>query len=914
MSIKSLSSIINDSNINFYFDNKPIKLGEYEKINLNISETIIKNDKKSNLMLYVGDEAMYVPILMHIAITTYISNMLDQDNYIMDSIDIGDKLFVGGKVVVYKSCENIGKDDKRVTVAYMDKKGIKDGTLILPKNSFYKIIPYSGDVKGNKMNTTKGSRSFITKEFIANTLDKEIARKIIDKDVEDRLRVKELLKRFVGIIKNTNVIVLPNKDDIQNLLQRITVKFEEKEYSFTELFPCSYVTSSHNEVDYPGNYSKQEPLFKFTTSVATAYEMVRQDKNIKNVFILDGNCISKEYSDLERIISRKSINKVNIITDYRKLPNISELIDNEETDVYAWTENALLDLSLEEYLSFEDEVFKDQKRSVDSYLNKVYNSELVEDKGIGDLIIDTRKDISKIIKSNIDESHKNLFLMSSYGILNMLETTPFPIQLLEKYIYELGIMVTLPAIAIDNLKSLVRDINADDEIKILEKRVINNLETITDNLYYKNDKWNEIWDKTYKYRSNTYVKRNKDKGIVLVRKQYEAKILSYYFKNRGINVEVQSIDKFTPKDIYDEALLLGGYNLKKSDILNDPHFKKVNFLMYKSEERKYKGLINKDKILKSKIENNNKLYDILEIEPFDGFKDINEPSEYINDSNNTNEEANEIIDIQKYIEDNQFKIDFSKTGYSQNIDAKSTVEIVKMMVSENNEYALFTKQPDVYIIDWEKESLRKRKANDIKEEDYILFINEYLSEESNIVIDIIEKLIEKGLLDEEIKSQYALTRYWKAKLEEYRNENNYTLKDISNFFKMHGENIHYASIRGWISNKRIIGPRNESAYKIISEFVDDTYMKENWKNIYEASSNIRSLHTHMRNKVDKLIRSNFFKKENIEKDSEEIKIIADIIGDTNQYITTAQVHKIYDYNKEVPASISNKLLDMENLY
>lgn len=914
MKVKSIKPFLNDLNVNFCFDKKPINLGNYEKLNLNIFENIMNNDKKSNLMLYVGDESMYISILIHIALTTYISNMLDPDNYILDNIDIGDKLFVGGRVVVYRSCEDIGRDIKRAELAYIDKNGIEDGTYKLPQDFFYRIVPYSGDIKGNKMNNSKGTKNFITKEFISKSLDEEAARKIISKEVKEQELAKEVLKKFAGIIKNTNIIVLPNKDDIQNLLQRITIVFEDKQYLFTELFPCSYITSGHNVVDYPGNYSKQESLLKFTTSIATAFEIVRQDRDIKNVFIFDNSCAVKEYPDLERIMSRKSVDKVNIITDWRKLTNISELVENEEIDIYAWTENALLDLNLEEYLSYKDEVFKNQKLLVDSYLNKSYNAELIEDENIGNLIIDTRKNIIKIMKSNIDEGHKNLFLISSFGILNMLETTPFPIKILEKYISELGVMTTLPSIALDNLKLLLKEMMADHEVKILANKVIDNLRAVIDELYEENYKWSKLLGKIDKYRKSTYFKKSKDRGIVLVRKQYETKILRHYLEIKGIQVEVESIDKFIPNDMYDEALLLGCYNLKNSDILNDSYIKNVTFLIYKSEENKYKSLIDRDKKTKYKIEKNNKLYDVLEIEPFDGFIDINEPQVHINDSSNMDEESVEIIDIQKYIDNNQFKIDFSKTGYSQNIDIKSTVEVVKMMISENNEYALLTKQSELYVIDWEKETLRKRKISDISEGDYILFINEYLDEESNIVINVIEDLIQKGILDNDTKAKYDLTRYWKDKLAEYMKYNDYTFKDISNKLKMHKENIHNVTIRNWIKNKRIIGPRNENTYKSISEIVNDTYMKENWKNIYKSASDIRSIHTHIRGKIDKLIVNNFFKKENIKDCNEEIKIISDIIGDTNQYITTAQVSKLYDYKKEVPAYMSNKLLDIENIY
>ena len=90
-------------------------------------------------------------------------------------------------------------------------------------------------------------------------------------------------------------------------------------------------------------------------------------------------------------------------------------------------------------------------------------------------------------------------------------------------------------------------------------------------------------------------------------------------------------------------------------------------------------------------------------------------------------------------------------------------------------------------------------------------------------------------------------------------------------------------------------------------------MQSNIDDFYQASKDIRKLHTKVKGYIDKIIVSEFFKKD-IKKVDTITKVISEILGDTNQYVTTIQVNRISNYNKEIPQYLSNKLLDIENTY
>ncbi|MBX9180166.1 hypothetical protein HCG68_04200 [Paeniclostridium sordellii] len=905
MNITSIKNIFKSEYIKFYYKDEHISLGEYEEINIDIIDEIIGSEDELNTMIYIGDKAMYIIAIIQIAILTYIKNITNTKNYIMDYIDIGDKVYVDGKIGEYQGTY-ISEYGNGIKVFF--KKG---DTSIMLEESLYRVLPYNGRSDISNMSNRVSTKGFITKELIATLID--------DKNSKD------IIKRFIGIINNTNVIVIPNKSFIESILKSLNVEFKDKLIPFTEVFPCSYITSSQNIVDYPGNYAKQNPLLNFTTSIATAYEFVRSNRNIEKVFIFDGQHIDKDYVDLENIISRKSIKQVNIISDSSKLINMANIIENsiiknKENNLYAWTENAILNLTLYEYLDKKLEVFNKQQEIIDKCLDKDYNVELIKFDEMFESMHKTRKALSRLLKSNLDDRYKNIFLINGYGLLNTLETTPFNIKFLEENIDKIGIKIHLPRISLENLKEVRNEIITDDTTERLINEIVENIEHIIEKMYMKNYKWDRLIGYIAKYRAGKYYLKNNYNRVnvlLIVRKHYEAMILTRYLKEQCINVDVVSIDKYNVEDIYDIVFVLGYYNQNKHDIFNDPYLLNTKFLLYKSELNRYKHINNRNKYLKSILEKNNKLYDMLEIEAFDPIN-INEQQDELARIDDK-EEIIDITEIEEYIESNKFKIDFTNTPYYQNSDVKTIVNAEKALISENGEYALLTKQYRAQVIDWEKNKIIKTNINSIKEGDSILFINEYLDEESNIVIDIIENLIKNNYLNTIEKSEvsveekYKLTKYWKECLERYREREKQTLKDLSNSLKVQGERVHHVTIGSWINNKRIIGPRSKSTYMAIANLIDDKYMKANIENIYQASRDIRKLHTQIKTHIDKIIVNNFFNKQN--KNTDKItNVISEMLGDTNQYITTVQVRKISNYNKQIPAYLSNKLLDIENTY
>ena len=473
MNIKPITNIFNNENVKFYYNKKQIILDEYGNSNIKILDNILKNGEMLNSLLYIGDIEIYVILLIKIAIDIYLNNLIDEDNFIIKNIDIGDKVCVEGKIGKCIEKGNISDYGEGIKIEFKDK-----ATNTILDKSIYKVLPYNGESDLSVMNSSVSTKKFITKEIIANLLYGE--------------NYKSEIKNFKGIIKKTCMIVVPNKGYIEALLSKIYIEFKNKSILFTEAFPCSYITSNQNIVNYPGNYTKQNSLFNFTTNIATAYEFVRENKDIQKVFIFGGEYINKEYSDLERIISRKSINQTILISEISDLNQMSEVITSKfikeyENNMYTWTKNAILNIKI------------NQNSIIDAYINKSCNTYIIENELLYEGFNKVKTLFFKLIKCPIEDKHKDRILRYGFSLLNTLETTPFSMDLLEYNIGNLGINIDSPAQMFKNLKKMGEDIICNIEIKTLIKDIISALKNLMETIRYKNYKWDYLLNNISKY-------------------------------------------------------------------------------------------------------------------------------------------------------------------------------------------------------------------------------------------------------------------------------------------------------------------------------------------------------------------------------------------------------------------------------
>ncbi|MCE0595291.1 DrmE family protein, partial [Clostridioides difficile] len=827
----------------------------------------------NNLIINYNDKYIYAIYLLNIAINSYLNNTLNPNNHILTKLDKGMPLLYKGQIVIFKNINNT-----HITLGHKNKTD----TTLIPIDSAYMLITYNGHLEVNSMGKTPASKTFQTKNVLSSLGFSD-------------------LKNMTGVINDSTLIILPCKDDISDLVSNIKIKDINNTYKFTELFPCSYISSTGAETDYPGNHAKQIPLLKFTTNISSAFEIIKSDKSIKNVFIIGDYPIYKHINDFERILNRKRIESVNIVTSNSNISNILDLPNIDNLNIYSWSKDVLLTYSQD----FEN-TSTFQKLWLDKLINKNICTTSV-DSNISDLIHQARKSLYYISKYDFDISIKNSLMMCSYSLLKILENTPFNLDFLEETIKLLNLNIATPSAKLENIKYLISSTSPDLELSALFDDVIVKFERIINELSDNNTKFNTLNKLVSSYKYKTFTPNT---PVILLQKQYEAIILKNLLKSRNINLQVISAEKFKDSKTIKNLIMFGFYDLKYLDILNSDLIINITLYLYNSELSKYNYYMNQINSARNKIEKNNKIYNLLDIKPFKPTYETNKLEAYSTDSPISDDDS-----MDEYISNYKFDINLNEIilslSINQGIYNSKKEHVTSFMISDNNEYIFCTKKAIAYSIDWDKKSVRKKKLSEAKVNDWFLFVDDYLNEEGELVINVIQKLLELNLLPSHYLDDYKLTNSWKSELKNYISYSKYNYNDVSNSLAVLGEKINPITIKNWVTNKRLIGPiylkTFEKIFKVIDSKLDHT-------EVYDATKSIRSLHTKIKKSIDTFVSDNFFSsKSDIIKD-EVSAVVLSMLGNTNDYVTPVQIREIHSCDKYLSPHLVNKVLDLYSVY
>lgn len=864
--------ILDNDIYEIYFSKQKLTNSKYYQDNINVLNYII-NEKNNNLVINYNDKYIYAIYLLNIAIKSYLNNTLNPNNHILTKLDKGMPLFYKGQIVIFKNLNNT-----HIALGYENKTD----TTLIPIDSAYMLIPYNGHLEVQSMGKDSASKTFQTKNILSSLGFAD-------------------LKNMTGIINDSTLIILPCKDDISNLVSNIKIKDINNTFKFTELFPCSYISSTGTETDYPGNHAKQIPLLKFTTNISSAFEIIKSNKSIKNVFIIGDYPIYKHINDFERILNRKKIESINIITSNSNISNILDLPNIDNLNIYSWSKDVLLTYSQD----FEN-TSATQKLWLDQLINKKICTTSV-DSNISDLIYQTRKSLYYISKYDFDISIKNPLMMCSYSLLKILENIPFNLNFLEDNIKFLNLNIASPSEKLENIKFLISNTNSDLELSTLFDDIIAKFEKIMAELSDNNIKFNTLNKLISSYKHKAFTS---DTPVILLQKQYEAILLKNLLKSRNINLQVISAEKFKDSKTIKNLIMFGFYDLKYLDILNSDLITNITLYLYNSEFSKYSYYMNQINSARNKFEKNNKIYNLLDIKPF---KSTCETTKLETDSID-----NPIYDdnsMDEYISNYKFDINLNEVISSlptnQGVYNSKKEHVTSFMITDNNEYIFCTKKAVAYSIDWDKNKVKKKKLSEAQVNDWFLFVDDYLSEEGELVINVIQKLLKLNLLPPHYLDDYKLTNSWKSELKNYITCSTQNYNDVSNSLAILGENINPITIKNWVINKRLIGPIYLKTFENIFEVIDS---KLNPADVHAATKSIRSLHTKIKKSIDKFVSDNFFSnKSDIIKD-ELSAVVLSMLGDTNDYVTPVQIREIHSCNESLSPHLVNKVLDLYNIY
>ncbi len=860
----------------FYINDEEIALFDYEKININILSRITIGEKSNNVIIHPGGDLILYMFVISSAITQYLINMKESKNYLAKNLNEDDIVEIDGAHVRYKGISKLGGNGSdNIKLEYAD------GVMYIDVDKIYRLQPYKGtSIKLSKMPNKHSSKKSKTKDFISNILN-------IDKT------------ELAGIHRYSTLIIL-NKQRIFDLISNLKVSIQDNLYSFTSVFPCAYYSGVDKLYNFPGNYTKGDPLIKFVSKVSTAKEIIINNKdNIRSVIVYGEGIYQNCMYELEQIISRKSIHDNTIVLEWSEIKTIRYFLKDEyEFKLYVWNENAILNNVNLSTINYKGNNFtKLQNNLINNYLDKQINIHKVDCRNeFISKITEARKRMKIIADTEVQDEEKDEFIRIAYSLAILFEKSCFPLRNLEKMIDEKQILLSHPISNINRLiylkERLINKVLTSSFEEDLDK-IINNLKEIREIVLDENPKW-------IKLNKLIQEMQFQHSAIVMPKQYYVNAFESSVDAQRFLKyTDICAISKFKPEIIYDEAVFTGFYEHKNFDIYNNCFAAKMTFLLYPTEIDLFQWKKRQnDKLLRSLEERN--MLDIGEskkVNEFEAGQDDNYV--FIKDETHT------IIDLDQLI------LDLVKKQTSQldkNYDLQSgadKVESVKTILFESGEKAFLTKYFKPSVIDRDSENIFDKDIDELCVGDEIVFIKS----EVNAERDIIESIINRLMKDERFFNQYGelweLSDYWKRTLKKYMLEKNFSEEYVSVKLLGYGITRDPVTIACWIKSNKIIGPKEEEVYDALALVTEDEYFIKHSKDVYQACSEIRKLYVKLKKQLAKSIIKSVVSEEKSEFDI----IVESIIGDLSTLANIVQIEMIFTQTVDVPFYMANKLIE-----
>lgn len=828
-----------------YYKGQEIIFGDIE----NIINNNIANLKEGNYIINFPKDNNYILIIqtMYQCLNYYLNNIFESNEDILDIIKVGDIVEYNKSLACFD-----GIDHQGIILRF------KDGRHWLPYNLRYKINKYNGDaIMLNKMPTKIINSSKKPKSLLAEILN---------------IDMSEMSKT----IKKT-MLIIASKDQVDDIVKSLEIRVgNHDKVSISEVFTMGYYTSKDGCYFYKGNSKKEEALIKFTAKVYIAMDLIKSNKKITNVLFLPKKIIDADLNDLIRISRRKTIYSVTTIVNNI---DVERRINDSFMEDGCKLVEINFDNSNENYVT---NINRRQSVLISNYINENINYKTVEDLLITKLRNRMNKSCKIILNSFKDDNDIFRYVVSARRLCRMLTSILIPISEYDRISYEIGNTELSVEYNYEELLNQYKKLI----LKNLHLDILTNIENIFEcikGIYFEinksNFKWKEISQLIRVSSGSNISIIIENKHMRSVTQQYIRDKLPYLY-----NVVIENSN--TNNKTLHNVTIIGGMlyenlywnyrrcNSKKVFILGY----KYEYSYYKSAEMRYFKFIKKSDI-------NLKEDSDFELEVVkDTIENLN-LEEYISLEN----DIEDLISI-KYIPEMKMN----------EKSALSYIECEAVINFTNGKKAFLTSKYNAYVLNENKEELIQKKLKDLNIGDILIFIE-------GIDKDLIDNIIQQLMEFEQIKTLYSetfqLSKMWKRVLIEYKDNNKLTFKNLSQQLNLYGINRESATIRSWMIDA-IVGPQEEDVYRVIGRISGNEFLNENYKKVFNACNDIRSLQVRVR----KAIVKSLLKDSTLDSSDYIDNLIMKNINDTIDYVKKVEIQKIHKTSRKLPVYITNKIL------
>lgn len=838
---------------NIYYENEEVKFHDFEKKLLNV---FLNEEENTNIYISPKENIYFIALfIIYSGLVQYLDNIYSEGNNLIDEIKQGD-------ILEYSKarCEFIGIENEKLKLKFADL------LYRLPIEQAYKVSSYKGNANSlNKYPKDNNRGAKKTRNMISKILE-------IDNDA------------FSKVISSSTLIVA-SKDVVFSIVESLKIKFDGEMLNIGEVFPMAYCLSEDNYYYFKGNSSKQEPIIKFTSKIYNSKDIIKKNKKISSVVVLQ-NKISRE--DLEDIIYISKRNNVEKTRLFLQPLEIEHYIDEQHILENFKIININQEFFGDTHVQDINILNKQQYRLIKNYVNSTEKYVTIKDSSQDSY----RKNILKKCRTlaNIFEDNNRIikFVIDARTLAKRLASMVMPLPEYESFFENRNLRQYTIKLILRNLKEFCQS-KFVEELSNESNVIVNEIYNECLNLYYRelkiNDKWKEL-------ETIIRLTKNEKTGIIIENKNIR-RAFRKYLKTRyplKNNISVESMN--TVKEAAFEKII---YTSKLDDnyywnykILNSSN---NIYILSKSEknnikylERKYLKFIKQTDSLVTidgEIIINDDNYDEkISVEEFE-----------VTEDNNLNNELERLI-ATSYI------------PVHLNAGKNQTPTMCELVLTfQTGERAFITSQYEAYVLNEGREEIINKKAKNIEKGDVLLFIEE-------IEKDLIDKIMADLINIEEIKNKYnedyKLVKQWKLELNRYMAINDVSYNELERKLKDKGVSRCGATIRSWLINS-VVGPLDQDVLKALGEIMSVGILLNNYTQCYEACSNIRKFQVLIRRAIARCLL-----KTSINEDSDKLDIlIRNRIEEAVKYIKQVEVQNIYQVKKEIPMYLANKVIEEE---
>lgn len=835
---------------NIYYKGEKVDYSSFEKSFINV---FLNEKEKTNIYITPKDNVYFIALfIIYSGLVQYLENIYAEGNNLIDEMKQGD-------IIEYSKarCEFIGIEDKKIILQFADL------LYRLPIEQVYKIGFYKGNANTlNKYpsNSNRGAKK--TRHIISNILE-------IDNDA------------FSKIISSSTLIVA-QKDMIFSIMENLKIEFAGEMLDIGEVFPVAYCLSEENFYHFRGNSSKQEPIIKFTSKVYNAKDIVKKNKKISSIVILQNKINREDIEDISYMSKRNNIFKTRL---FLQPIEIEQFIDDK-----AVRENFnIVNINgefFQEIIPHNINILnKRQYRLVKNYVNatEMYITIKECDQDI------YKKDILKKCRDlmNIFEENNKItkFVINSRTLTKRLSCMVMPLLEYEKYFENKD----LKQYTVKSVLRELKDFCDSAYFHSLSKESKNIISDIYSNCSKLYERVSKVSDKWYELEIIIRLTKNQKTAIIVenknLRRAFKKYLKTRYPLKNNISIESMSNakDSIFERIIYTSRLDENYYwNYKTLSSSNNI------YVLSKSEKNNLKYL--KRKYLRFIREIGN-----LEVLEDDGM---------LNEDNH--EEKMAIEDIETIEENNlnnelEMLIATSYIPTQQNTENNQSSVICELVLTfQSGDKAFITPQYEAYVLNESREEIINKKPKNIEKGDILLFIEEI---EKDLIDNIMSDLMNVEKIRQQYKEDYNIVNVWKNELRNYLRTNKITYRELEDKLREKGISRCGVTVRSWLINA-VVGPQDEEVLKALGEITATDTLLNKYNECHRACSNIRRLQILIRKSIARCILKTWINEVNSELDL----IIINRIEETMNYIKKVEVQNIYSIHKEIPMYLANKII------